>query len=193
MPNVNLPKAALNIVLKHQILHKTKGNPPVSQEEMLAFMLEQADLIMSSRKERDLPEKGVICIGPNNHVKHAGIVRWPTPEASAAMLEGDGPRLIVVYGEAGSGVSTYIRSMIACGDVGAKVYDAESGGNATNIVGAMCTFNNGDKAIAALGAQNYHEAMERLTLYTDQEWLNNPVGRQVLNKCLQTNGEVSDL
>ncbi|MEB7891719.1 hypothetical protein NGK36_20880 [Hafnia alvei] len=193
MTKISLPKSVLDIVLKHQFIHKLKGNPAISREEMAALMIEQADEVINKSGGQIVFEQGVICFRPDNQIKHIGTVRWQKPEESSALLDGDGPCLIVVYGRPGSGVTTYIKSMVACGIGEAEVHDKEDGGNAVNIVGAMLTYENGGKAIAALGAQNYHEAMEYMALYTNPEWLNKPVGRRVLNKCLQTKGEVSDL
>lgn len=183
MPKISLPKNVMNIVLKHQFIHKIKGNPAVSREEMAALMIERADDIMNKSNGQIVFEQGVICFGPDNQVKHAGIVRWQTPEKSSALLNGEGPRLIVVYGRPGSGVTTYIKSMVACGIGEAEVHDKEDGGNAVNIVGAMRIYENGGKAIAALGVENYHRAMECLAHYTDTEWLNTPRGREVFHQC----------
>lgn len=183
MTKLSLPKNTLNIVLKHQFIYKMKGYPAVSREEMAALMIERADDIMNKPDSQIVFEQGVICFGPDNQVKHAGIVLWQTPEESSALLNGEGPRLIVVYGRPGSGVTTYIKSMVACGIEETEVHDKEDGGNAINIVGAIRTYESGGKAIAALGVDNYHHVIECLARYTDTEWLNTPRGREILHKC----------
>lgn len=183
MSKISLPNNAMNLVIKHQFLHKIKGNPAVSREEMAALMIERADEVMNSSDGQIVFEQGVICFRPDNQFKHVGTVRWQKPEESSALLDDDGPCLIVVYGRPGSGVTTYIKSMVACGIGETEVHDKEDGGDAVNIVGAMCTYEKGGKAIAAIGADNYQKAMECLAHYTDTEWLNTPQGREVFHQC----------
>lgn len=182
MPKITVSKKTLNIVQKNQILHKAKGNISVSREEMIEAMLMHADNLMSTRREWKLPEKGVICFGPDNKVSHEGTVHWPEPGVSTSLLDGEGPRLVVVYGEAGSGVTTYIESMVACGIRDAEVHDHEPGGDAVNIVGALQTFEKGGKAIAAVGAESYQKVLETLAFYADPVWINSPRGRDVMRQ-----------
>lgn len=181
MPKINVSKDVMHSVLKHCFLHGMQGHPPASREEMVALMLRQADELMSRPAGQNMPEQGVICYGPDEQVKHVGYVRWPAPEVSAALLEGEGPRLVVVYGRPGSGVSTYIQSMIACGSGDVEVHDRDPGGNAANIAGAMRTLDNGGKAVVALGADTRQETTELLAYYTGAEWLNSPRGRELLH------------
>lgn len=179
MPKINVPQDVMRSVLKHRLLHGMQGHPPVSREEMVALMLRQADELMSRVAEQNRPELGVICYGPDEQVKHMGYMRWPAPEVSASLLEGKGPRLVVVYGRPGSGVSTHIQSMISCGNGDAEVHDRDPGGNAANIASAMRTLDNGGKAVVALGADTRQEATELLAYYTGAEWLNSPRGREL--------------
>ncbi|NTZ40940.1 hypothetical protein EXW94_25420 [Enterobacter sp. JMULE2] len=183
MPKITVSKNALNIVLKHQFLRKMEGKTSASREEMVGMLLERADSLMPTRSDRKLPEKGVICFGPENQITHTATVQWPEPDVSANLLEGEGPRLVVVYGEPGSGVTTYIKSMITCGIGSAEVYDHEPGGDPVNIVGALLAFENGGKAVAALGAESYQEAMEAIALYAEPTWQNSPRGRDVMRQC----------
>lgn len=183
MPKITVSKRTMNILLKNQFLHKAKGNISVNREEMLEAMLMYADNLMSTRCEWRLPEKGIICFGPDNQVTHEGTMQWPEPGVSTSLLKGEGPRLLVVYGEAGSGVTTYIESMIASGGVDAEVHDHEPGGDAVNIVGALLAFEKGGKAIAAVGAESYQKVLEKLAYYADPVWINSPRGREVMRQC----------
>lgn len=74
----------------------------------------------------------------------------------------------MIFGEPGSGVSTYIRNIIKLKSNDVQVYDSKPDKSEDYVLNAILSFEHGGQAIAALTARNATNAIDFINQKIDK-------------------------
>lgn len=184
MSNIHIDKETCALIDRHRLMYRLLGNTTLNRKQMMKLLIEHGDKSLAEVPLSQRTEKGLICVDPTGEVDHSGAMAWPDPQALCDIINETDRRLLIVYGPAGSGVSTYLKSLVPYLPPDVAVFDTARG-NVMNITSARLAFDEGHRVIAAVGADNYHGVLLCLQRYTSEEWLNSWQGREVLALCQQ--------
>lgn len=107
---------------------------------------------------------GVMWFSVDRPVSILGVQTDPDPWECVHLLKKEESLLLVVFGEPGCGVTTFINKVLSLGVSDVDVFDG-SDPNSVNIPGALNAVCENRKVIVAVTARNINEADKELTRY----------------------------
>ncbi|MEJ5174670.1 hypothetical protein [Erwinia sp. MYb416] len=169
---MNVNKSGLNIIDQIRIKLRLSGGNVVSREEMLMLLLRRGEQGLTTDELKCRRERGVICITPECRAL-PGLAVMPAAYELATMLKGNAPSFTAVFGALGSGVTIFmnqVSQILRNSNADITLFDA--GPNAVNIHQGMSCFEQGGKALVAVSADTYDEAVKQISFYSSTSWLN---------------------
>lgn len=162
MAKINLDKHSLAIIDQQRLLNSMRGHPVASRENMLKSMLENAYFLREEKSPGREAERGVIYVGSDGKIEQQINTSWPSPKNInvVSLLKRDMACIVFVFGEPGSGVTTYLKDIIDAGIADLDVFDERE---QVNLARAVQVFHQGGKAIAALSSFNSQEAYRAIS------------------------------
>lgn len=148
---------------------KLKQGITVSRDEMLNVLVakgsEMLDIEFRSLAEGiGTKRPGVMWFSADRPVRILGVLDDPDPWECVRLLKKEETMLMVVFGEPGCGVTTFINKVLSLGINDVDVFD---GGHpdSVNIQGALTAVRESRKTIVAMNARNINEAEKELTRF----------------------------
>lgn len=182
MPQIHIDKDTRDFIDRFRLFYRLPGHPTISREQMLKLLIEHGADALAAVPSHRRPEKGIICFEPAGKMNYPGVVAWPDPQEICDLVNRAGSRLVIVYGRPGSGVSTYLRKVMENMSPDVTVFDTPCG-DAMNITSGMLAFEQGRSAIAALGSDDYEQALSSLKRYTSEAWLSSGERQSLIAQC----------
>lgn len=170
--NITLNKETTQLIDSKRYELLLRQGIPVSREEMVAALL-------TNGAENFVPKfsalasgvgttrPGVICLSAGKPFSIRGVLADPDPWDCARLLKEENSLLMVVFGEAGCGVSTFIKKVLSlcAGDI--VVFD-EGNPDAVNIPEALKAVCTRRKAVVSVNARSLAEVEKTLTRYIER-------------------------
>lgn len=162
MTKINLDKHSLTIIDQQRLLNSMGGHPVASREEMLKSMLKNGIFLREENNRGQQSERGVIYMGADGKIEQQIFTAcsWPKDSNITRLMKRDVACIVFVFGEPGSGVTTYMKDIINHRMPGFDVFDEYE---KINIARAVKVFEQGGKAIAALSSFNSQDAYRAIS------------------------------
>ncbi|GJL36755.1 hypothetical protein TUM17576_35750 [Enterobacter hormaechei] len=165
--NITLNKETTQLIDTKRYELLLKQGIAVSREEMATALLTKGAEIFVP--ELSIPaggvgttRPGVICLSADKPFSIRGILADPDPWDCARLLKEESALLMVVFGEPGCGVTTFIKKVLSLWTGDVDVFD-EGNSDAVNIPAALKAVSIKRKAIVSMNARNIAEVEATLT------------------------------
>lgn len=162
-------KLTQQLIDKKRIELNLKQGITVTRDEMLSTLVEKGSEILDV-EFRTLADgigtkrPGVMWFSADQPVSILGVLDNPDPWECVQLLKKEESLLLVVFGDSGCGVTTFINKILSLGVGDAYVFDGHDP-NSVNIPGALNTVRENRKVILAVNAKNINEADKELARY----------------------------
>ncbi len=162
-------KSTQQLVDKKRIELGLKHGITVTRDEMLHTLVAKGSemLNLEFRALADgigTKRPGVMWFSADHPVSILGVLADPDPWECIHLLKKEESLLLVVFGDSGGGVTTFINKILSLGVNDVDVFDGHEP-NSVNIPGAINAVCKNRKVIVAVNARNINEADNELTRY----------------------------
>lgn len=162
-------KSTQQLVDKKRFELRLKQGITVTRGEMLHTLVakgsEMLDIEFRALAEGiGTKRPGVMWFSADRPVSILGVLDDPDPWECVQLLKKEETMLMVVFGEPGCGVTTFINKVLSLGINDVDVFDG-SHPDSVNIQGALTAVRESRRAIVAMSARNINEAEKELTCF----------------------------
>lgn len=164
-----MKKTTQQLVDKKRFELRLKQGITVTRDEMLHTLVAKGSemLDIEFRTLADgigTKRPGVMWFSADRPVSILGVLDNPDPWECIHLLKKEESLLLVVFGDSGCGVTTFINKVLSLGVNDIDVFDGHDP-NSVNIPGALNAVRENRKVIVAVNARNINEAERVLTRY----------------------------